>query len=288
MKTPAQSMASAHPRSRGEHCSGFTTTTDEFGSSPLARGTPGFIITDAALIRLIPARAGNTIGRTQAKAAQPAHPRSRGEHYFASDVQLPYPGSSPLARGTHCRLSHCYIVVRLIPARAGNTLDESIYRGALSAHPRSRGEHITKYWSAAPYFGSSPLARGTRMARSRAQPLPRLIPARAGNTGKFSKFFPVSAAHPRSRGEHLGIINLESRRVGSSPLARGTLGRPHRKTAAPRLIPARAGNTHRKPQNGRCHTAHPRSRGEHGKGLRSGHNESGSSPLARGTQLLAI
>ena len=186
MKTPAQSMASAHPRSRGEHCSVFTTTTDEFGSSPLARGTPGFIITDAALIRLIPARAGNTIGRTQAKAAQPAHPRSRGEHYFASDVQLPYPGSSPLARGTHCRLSHCYIVVRLIPARAGNTLDESIYRGALSAHPRSRGEHEWQEAGRNRSRGSSPLARGTLENFLNFFRFQRLIPARAGNTSALS------------------------------------------------------------------------------------------------------
>ena len=51
-----------------------------------------------------------------------------------------------------------------------------------SAHPRSRGEHVTRRCKAGVVIGSSPLARGT-LTRSARPLLPaRLIPARAGNT----------------------------------------------------------------------------------------------------------
>ena len=56
--------------------------------------------------------------KTKIEAA--AHPRSRGEHSFASLRALFTVGSSPLARGT---LQEAFAKLRdrrLIPARAGN------------------------------------------------------------------------------------------------------------------------------------------------------------------------
>ena len=50
----------AHPRSRGEHAFEKATGYDVFGSSPLARGTPGYTAGVRGSRRLIPARAGNT------------------------------------------------------------------------------------------------------------------------------------------------------------------------------------------------------------------------------------
>ena len=160
--TAPESAVQAHPRSRGEHyalpggVSGFP------GSSPLARGTLHQLreaITDR---RLIPARAGNTRSSPQGSNSSSAHPRSRGEHQAQI---LPYPalsGSSPLARGTHCRIVQITIPRRLIPARAGNTSVYVLMSPPQPAHPRSRGEHVT--WSSSGEFGcgSSPLARGTR------------------------------------------------------------------------------------------------------------------------------
>ena len=55
----------------------------------------------------------------------------------------------------------------------------------------------------------------------------------------------------------------------------------------PGLIPARAGNTRKSLHGGRSRRAHPRSRGEHpGEDGRT-EIHPGSSPLARGTRLLA-
>ena len=50
----------AHPRSRGEHFGRRAADRHEFGSSPLAWGTPPCMFPGHCRKRLIPARAGNT------------------------------------------------------------------------------------------------------------------------------------------------------------------------------------------------------------------------------------
>ena len=74
-------------------------------------------------------------------------------------------------------------------------------------------------------------------------------------------------------------------RHGSSPLARGTLHDAVEAAAEARFIPARAGNTRRRPSGISVCPVHPRSRGEHGSGQTELRCDAGSSPLARGTQI---
>ena len=195
-----------------------------------------------------------------------AHPRSRGEHRSEPCTVSDCPGSSPLARGTRRRgrcLGGCR---RLIPARAGNTGLLVVGHYRFPAHPRSRGEHLPPPRSSRHFRGSSPLARGTRLACLRAFASKRLIPARAGNTSP-----PRHVARPEG---------------GSSPLARGTrLIAPNFSPPA-RLIPARAGNTWERALNNMRASAHPRSRGEHEAIVAGMFPPRGSSPLARGTRNL--
>ena len=73
----------------------------------------------------------------------------------------------------------------------------------------------------------------------------------------------MSAAHPRSRGEHAPSRMVDTRSNGSSPLARGTYPRGDELPQCPRLIPARAGNMAWMPGTRVARQAHPRSRGEH-------------------------
>ena len=54
----------------------------------------------------------------------------------------------------------------------------------LPAHPRSRGEHLQDGDFLFASFGSSPLARGTHSDEKKKFTKSRLIPARAGNTGR--------------------------------------------------------------------------------------------------------
>ena len=212
-----------------------------------------------------------------------AHPRSRGEH---GDTLLPSGepiGSSPLARGTLVFAATRPVRGRLIPARAGNTRGCSCFRLPCTAHPRSRGEHVVLCVDDFLFFGSSPLARGTRGCCPCPHGRSRLIPARAGNTTDKSTFEMCAAAHPRSRGEHWLVHLRVVVSCGSSPLARGTHEYNPRYVSHIRLIPARAGNTAFVSMSRLITSAHPRSRGEHLVGSSSVGLGCGSSPLARGT-----
>ena len=95
-------------------------------------------------------------------------------------------------------------------------------------------------------------------------------------------FVMVPGDHPRLRGEHGGRTHPIGFATGSSPLARGALGR-HRKSPAQRgIIPACAGSTAgRSRQPAPCQD-HPRLRGEHGMEWLVEAWPRGSSPLARG------
>ena len=274
----------AHPRSRGEHHALLPTTSIDQGSSPLARGTRFAQTPDSRRAGLIPARAGNTEVLDVSGAVEGAHPRSRGEHSPFGFANVTCWGSSPLARGTPTRKFSRFCSPGLIPARAGNTRFDKRADFATWAHPRSRGEHCSLCGVCCGMRGSSPLARGTRFDGSQKVERRGLIPARAGNTSVARYRAAVSGAHPRSRGEHVRMLSRVLRRLGSSPLARGTpnLGRHILKARG--LIPARAGNTCRPRPSAERGRAHPRSRGEHyPPGNRAG-VDGGSSPLARGTR----
>ena len=92
-------------------------------------------------------------------------------------------------------------------------------------------------------MGSSPLARGTLFLQSVSSVAEGLIPARAGNTPPGRSRPEIVRAHPRSRGEHTESCTALVMTLGSSPLARGTLGDAVEEIARMGLIPARAGNT---------------------------------------------
>ena len=171
-----------------------------------------------------------------------AHPRSRGEHSFCRYWSGRVTGSSPLARGTSLAFSFLVSWHRLIPARAGNIYHFTTRVLFLAAHPRSRGEHLVLPLLCRSGGGSSPLARGTSTDEHGLRWYSRLIPARAGNIFPRPLRRVVTAAHPRSRGEHPGNAERNPVPDGSSPLARGTLIICRVMRILCRLIPARAGN----------------------------------------------
>ena len=273
----------AHPRLRGEHQRAPRLRRPFHGSSPLTRGTRALLRPRCTCQGLIPAHAGNTTQRPVMALCTWAHPRSREEHSSTARISKPPPGSSPLARGTRHSRTTARVSPGLIPARAGNTNPASARKGHGGAHPRSRGEHATPGALEAAARGSSPLARGTRWCVARQAAHRGLIPARAGNTLMLHESAINIWAHPRSRGEHGLVEQLQGVRLGSSPLARGTRQSGAGKLTRRGLIPARAGNTGRVAVTGGVRRAHPRSRGEHRLSAHLYFDLPGSSPLARGT-----
>ncbi len=172
------------------------------------------------------------------------------------------------------------------------------------AHPRSRGADTRTVPPTRPRPGSSPLARGGHTGCEGDRARGGLIPARAGRTAGSSRAGGAGGAHPRSRGADSGFFRSRSRARGSSPLARGGLGRHVLDLDRRGLIPARAGRTPADAAAAGCGSAHPRSRGADQQGrpgilgegkaahprsrgadarrLESGESGTGSSPLARG------
>ncbi len=151
---------------------------------------------------------------------------------------------------------------RLIPARAGRTPVGGHTSRGRRAHPRSCGADVDALRGGQLFEGSSPLVRGGRGWLCCRRCLVRLIPARAGRTRVRDSTCTPIRAHPRSCGADAACLGSDTEVWGSSPLVRGGLGPPPRKTPARR--------------------AHPRSCGADRVMLRSEGAGLGSSPLVRG------
>ena len=130
--------------------------------------------------------------------------------------------------------------------------------------------------------------QGTRAPIVERRAGKRFIPAGAGNTGGWLCVCTPCSVHPRRRGEHERLNAYVHPSVGSSPQARGTQPLPFVEHAEIRFIPAGAGNTpdRGKPQGRK--PVHPRRRGEHLSQWIMGVHPFGSSPQARGTQLMLV
>ena len=212
-------------------------------SPPLARGA-----------RVSPARGRRAGGLTPARAGS-TQPQPE-QHRLAWD-------SPPLARGARRRCGWRPGSSGLTPARAGSTVTSVLISAVPRTHPRSRGEHVAPNLPVLSAGDSPPLARG---APGHPYPVEQgvgLTPARAGSTRTPPPSCRRSRIHPRSRGEHTGMV---ARRYGppdspplargahraaatklrdqdSPPLARGARGVRVRRDPLPGLTPARAGST---------------------------------------------
>jgi len=191
-------------------------------------------------------------------------------------------GSSPLARGLRPDPVDAGHGRRIIPARAGFTLDGGVGVGGVGDHPRSRGVYPALMSRCATARGSSPLARGLLRRKALVVGAQGIIPARAGFTRGRETQEGGARDHPRSRGVYRNPLAEPVLRGGSSPLARGLRKETAGRLTAWRIIPARAGFTGGSGRRGKVSPDHPRSRGVYGlrDDLRAA--AAGSSPLARG------
>ena len=147
-----------------------------------------------------------------------------------------------------------------------------------------RGEHLTLLRPLRRFSGSSPHARGTRVACDPSPAIHGIIPACAGNTEAPLSRGGRPGDHPRMRGEHSLVRMARVAVRGSSPHARGTP--PSRRLALgySGIIPACAGNTRYLLLAFLPPRDHPRMRGEHLIGSTIPPEAGGSSPHARGTR----
>ena len=214
--------SSDHPRACGEHDGCHPKLGIEDGSSPRMRGTQVREGLQDAVIRIIPAHAGNTPRRCTPAAAGTDHPRACGEHTIRIGTTSKRCGSSPRMRGTLPDALGPEFAGRIIPAHAGNTLSVSTTTAPISDHPRACGEHKHVCDGIFVGNGSSPRMRGTPRLHRPSEVRYRIIPAHAGNT-HYSSFHRVMVTdHPRACGEHTTSDLTEEYKDGSSPRMRGT------------------------------------------------------------------
>ena len=284
-RATVSTVATAHPRSRGENAACEGGVSAGSGSSPLTRGKRFCELRVSFDAGLIPAHAGKTTAGAGKLTTEKAHPRSRGENGHTKGTLKCTSGSSPLTRGKPRVGGRRRARVRLIPAHAGKTLVVNVGDVGQQAHPRSRGENPRGRAPRTLTRGSSPLTRGKPGTSPTYQRPPRLIPAHAGKTHATCHRRHPPTAHPRSRGENGIFVFSVIFLVGSSPLTRGKRLSSQRTSTAARLIPAHAGKTTGRAWRCAGSWAHPRSRGENESCAADGRQLPGSSPLTRGKRL---
>ena len=190
-----------HPRSRGEYTQTPAVSGKTEGSSPLSRGIPYHWTPLRGICGIIPALAGNTTPRHRRRLLRSDHPRSRGEYRREVRPCSPSLGSSPLSRGIRPHAPD-RILMRIIPALAGNTAAVLPVANDTGDHPRSRGEYPRRSQRSHCASGSSPLSRGIHDPVPGRYSAPGIIPALAGNTDAKIVLSLDITDHPRSRGEY--------------------------------------------------------------------------------------
>ena len=234
--------ATVHPRGRGERDPNSSRAWSAAGSSPRARGTQQWHATATAGRRFIPAGAGNARWRNVRSSSGSVHPRGRGERFGTYQKKYFQYGSSPRARGTPWGARDGRCAGRFIPAGAGNAIVGAVDRPEHRVHPRGRGERGGYCVPDEPLGGSSPRARGTRVAFDVEHCRRRFIPAGAGNAAGCGCRRRRRPVHPRGRGERVVGHPKTNSPAGSSPRARGTHADGGGRAADLRFIPAGAGN----------------------------------------------
>ena len=132
---------SVHPRVCGEHLPADAGEALANGSSPRVRGTSQAARWGCTGRRFIPACAGNICPPVPSNSIMTVHPRVCGEHLGRLSRPAPTFGSSPRVRGTYKSTVRPCLILRFIPACAGNISSGSRRRDELSVHPRVCGEH---------------------------------------------------------------------------------------------------------------------------------------------------
>ena len=109
----------------------------------------------------------------------------------------------PAWRGTRDSGSSSALVLRFIPAWAGDTMRQRSTGPARPVHPRVGGGHPRDRAKTGGYNGSSPRGRGTPAAWASAIFALRFIPAWAGDTTFSRRERLQHPVHPRVGGGHL-------------------------------------------------------------------------------------
>ena len=275
-------MHADHPRACGANFRPVSRGCSRFGSSPRVRGKRMNERKCKSALRIIPARAGQTVALLSAANAPPDHPRACGANGSLYDTVKRMAGSSPRVRGKRRFCTSMSAPNRIIPARAGQTPWSCPGRTGWSDHPRACGANGWLPVEDRHNAGSSPRVRGKLRPLPRVRGGVRIIPARAGQTARCCWITTCSPDHPRACGANMDLTIANAYRPGSSPRVRGKRETGREKTRRNRIIPARAGQTRWCPPWRSLYPDHPRACGANGWLPIEDRYNTGSSPRVRG------
>ena len=213
--------SSDHPRACGANVFLSIVVFEQIGSSPRMRGKPRLGEHSHTGERIIPAHAGQTAETMNGPVPVSDHPRACGANEGEEATGAPPPGSSPRMRGKRRSPRASTTETRIIPAHAGQTEENTVFRGAVSDHPRACGANKTNELITLGADGSSPRMRGKLGDIGGVAAERRIIPAHAGQTRPRPRT-PVSPTdHPRACGANRPVAEEYRGDSGSSPRMRG-------------------------------------------------------------------
>ena len=212
----------------------------------------------------------------------PDHPRACGANQRHFQIPHVNAGSSPRMRGKPCVESGIPFQTRIIPAHAGQTIENSPISQPITDHPRACGANVWACGVGRAAYGSSPRMRGKLNKTRVGGAIRRIIPAHAGQTWHSNRCQVCAPDHPRACGANVRTPFAAVRQSGSSPRMRGKLVERHRGGRPRRIIPAHAGQTFLNTNLFYLYTDHPRACGANGLSTRVYRPPIGSSPRMRG------
>ena len=218
---PSRTAGSDHPRACGANAYLVEHAGLAHGSSPRMRGKLEIISIQGICPRIIPAHAGQTWHVGVFGLVFADHPRACGANANFTIASSERRGSSPRMRGklleTNCRFRQ----PRIIPAHAGQTIEQVNKDLQDTDHPRACGANNLTWDTYGAKNGSSPRMRGKPvMSLIRVQD-GRIIPAHAGQTGVAYHPKRRTTDHPRACGANMGQWIWGQISGGSSPRMRG-------------------------------------------------------------------
>ena len=149
------------------------------------------------------------------------HPRACGANGWLPIENRYNAGSSPRVRGKRRDVFVFACQMRIIPARAGQTMCLWVTRYVTPDHPRACGANSVAIQLYHCNVGSSPRVRGKRFDGLDGETVHRIIPARAGQTRRRCSRVYRRSDHPRACGANFRHAIIGLHHVGSSPRVRG-------------------------------------------------------------------
>ena len=213
------------------------------------------------------------------------YPRACGGTSTARSSLLKQRGLSPRVRGNPPEPLAMILLLRSIPARAGEPAKRSASRRPSWVYPRAcGGTRVSTVTSLSPY-GLSPRVRGNQELLAQGSGSHGSIPARAGEPSSTLYHFQVDSVYPRACGGTPCPCGTGWPQRGLSPRVRGNRDDGDNLATLTRSIPARAGEPPWPVPTWCCIWVYPRACGGTMPRVMQISASSGLSPRVRGNPL---